>query len=580
MERDSAQRHNAGPTDRSPMRTVIYARFSSTLQNARSIEDQIALCRDRCDREGWEVVDVFTDYAISGAAGINESARPGLNAMLARVEAGGIDQVLAEATDRIARHQGDAFAIRERITFAGARVFTLSDGEVTEITATFRGLMDAQFRKDLAAKVKRGQRGTLAQKRHPAGIAYGYRRANRIDARGELVRGLREIDEDQAEIVRRIFREFAAGQSPRAIAERLNADGVPPVQPRSGASSYWRASTIYGDRKRKNGILQNRLYIGQLVFNRTRKVNDPRTRKPLIRANPESEWLVEDVPELRIVDDALWEVVQAMLGAVQSRAPERSRRPKHMLSGLAVCGVCGGAWTVRGTNRWGVTNWGCSRHREGGETACSNNRIVSARIMESRVLSGLRRHMLDPELIEIYVREYHLEHTRRAKEWERENARLRKQHREATLKVERLVEAVANGADEFAEIRDVMSKARAQRDGLADQLTQIEQLPVVALHPTIVNDYRAQVEKLNAALADNPEARLEAIPKLRALIDRVLIFPSADEKGVAIEVTGRLNTMLELATGKQVATNYSVSVGAGEGIRTLDPNLGKVVLYP
>jgi hypothetical protein len=56
------------------MRTVLYARFSSTLQNSRSIEDQVALLRERCERENWEVVDVFTDYAISGAAGIDENA--------------------------------------------------------------------------------------------------------------------------------------------------------------------------------------------------------------------------------------------------------------------------------------------------------------------------------------------------------------------------------------------------------------------------------------------------------------------------------------------------------------------------
>ena len=177
------------------MKTVIYARFSSALQNARSIEDQIALCRERCDREGWPVVEIFTDYAISGAAGIDETSRPGLSAMLARIEAGGIEQIMAEATDRIARHQGDAFTIRERITFAGARLFTLSDGEVTDITATFRGLMDAQFRRDLAAKIKRGQRGTIGQKRSAAGLAFGYRKANRLDEHGELLRGLREIDE-------------------------------------------------------------------------------------------------------------------------------------------------------------------------------------------------------------------------------------------------------------------------------------------------------------------------------------------------------------------------------------------------
>jgi DNA invertase Pin-like site-specific DNA recombinase len=209
------------------VRTVLYARYSSALQNSRSIEDQIALLKERCTREGWPILDVFTDYAISGAAGIDQEARPGLNALLNRVEAGGVDQVLAEATDRIARHQGDAFAIRERIIYAGARLFTLSDGEVTEITAAFKGLMDSQFRKELGAKIKRGQRGTVKQGRAPAGIAYGYRRVSKFDVNGEAVRGLREIDPDQADIVKRIFIEYAANISPRMIALRLNRLNIP-----------------------------------------------------------------------------------------------------------------------------------------------------------------------------------------------------------------------------------------------------------------------------------------------------------------------------------------------------------------
>ena len=546
------------------MRTVIYARFSSTLQNARSIEDQIALCRQRCEREGWTVVEVYTDYAISGAAGIDQNARPGLNALLDRVEAGGIDQVLAEATDRIARHQGDAFAIRERVTFAGARIFTLSDGEVTEMTATFRGLMDAHFRKDLAAKIKRGQRGTVAEGRHPAGIAYGYRTANRIDDRGQLIRGLREIDQDKAEIVRRIYSEFAAGISPKSIAERLNGDGVPAPQPRSGAASYWRASTIYGDRKRKNGILQNRLYIGELVLGRTRKVVDPRTRKPLIVANPESEWQVVPAPELRIVQDPLWQKVQDVLGDVRARRPEQSRRPKHLLSGLAVCGVCGGSWTSMGVNRWA-----CSRNREGGVGACSNGRTISTAIMEDRVLQGLRSQMLDPELVEIYVREYHLDYARRAKELGREGDRLRRSHHDAVAKVERLVRAIADGGDEFVEIRDLLSQARADRDRLADELAQLEHLPVVALHPTVIADYRAQVERLNTALTENPDARLEAIPQLRALIDRVVISPADEGRGVKIDLTGRLNAMLALAAGKAPSSSMWGNDGAGEANRAL-----------
>lgn len=536
------------------MRTVIYARFSSALQNSRSIEDQIAVCRERAAREGWDIVDVFTDYAISGAAGIDGEARPGLNALLARVEAGGIDQVMAEATDRLARHQGDAFAIRERLTYAGARLFTLSDGVVTEITATFRGLMDAQFRKDLGAKIKRGQRGSVAQGRAPAGLAYGYRKAPMIDAKGELVRGLRDIDDDQADVVRRIFTRYAAGQSPRAIAEGLNAEGIP--GPMGG---IWRASTIAGDRVRKNGMLQNQLYIGRLVHNRTSKVVEPRTRAERIRANPESAWLHHDVPALRIVDDALWQAVQVIRQRNDGIRPERQRRPKHMLSGLVVCGVCGKGWTVMRPGRWG-----CSRNREGGASACSNNRSISTEIMEGRVLQGLQAQMLDPALIEIYVREYHLDYARRAKELAREGDKLKRRHADAVAKVERLVEAVANGADEFVEIRAVLAKARGERDALTASLAQIDQLPVVALHPTVIADYRAQVAKLNAALAENPEARIEAIPRLRALIDSVTISPDLSKpRGVTIDVTGRLQSMLALATGQPAAPAMYANSGAG-----------------
>jgi site-specific DNA recombinase len=93
------------------MRTIIYARYSSALQDKRSIEDQVRVCRDRCDREGWTVVDMFSDYEISGKI----FARPGLQAMLERVAAGGVDQVVAEALDRIARSQVDTPLIHQKI---------------------------------------------------------------------------------------------------------------------------------------------------------------------------------------------------------------------------------------------------------------------------------------------------------------------------------------------------------------------------------------------------------------------------------------------------------------------------------
>jgi site-specific DNA recombinase len=556
------------------VKTVIYARFSSLLQNARSIEDQVSLCRERCDREGWDVVGVFTDYATSGAAGIGSDARPGLAALLARVDAGGIDQVMTEASDRLARHQGDALTIREQITYAGARLFTLSDGEVSDITATFRGLMDAQFRKDLAAKIKRGQRGTIAQGRHAAGLAFGYRTANRFDDGGVLIRGLREIEPDQAVVVARIFTEFASGQSPRRIAIGLNVDGIAPPGRGKSASQHWRASTIYGDRIRKNGILQNRLYIGQIVFNRTKKKLDPKTRKPRIIANPEAEWLQSPAPGLRIIDDELWGRVQHTLGQVQARRPTDARRPKHLLSGLVRCGECDGAWIVRG-----IARWGCSRHRESGRTACANNRTISTVDLEVRVLRGLQDRLMDPGLVREYVKEFTAEFERLTLEHRKGAKDLRGKLDAAVDKVTRLVAAIAAGGSEFLEIRDALALAKAERDSLSGEISELEHPPVLMLNDAIVTSYHRKIANLRTVLNEE-DSRKEAVPKLRALIDRVRVYPRGPgAKGVDIELTGKLSSIVALATDKRHTGVDCLIVGAGEGIRTLDPNLGKVVLY-
>ncbi len=136
------------------------------------------------------------------------------------------------------------------------------------------------------------------------GVTYGYDVVRTLQSDGTVVTGERRINEDQAEIVRRIFREFAEGHSPRAIAQRLNRESIP------GPRSTWGPSTIYGNHKRGTGILNNELYIGRLVWNRQRFIKDPMTGRRQARLNPPEEWIVEDVPELRIIDQNLWDAVK------------------------------------------------------------------------------------------------------------------------------------------------------------------------------------------------------------------------------------------------------------------------------
>lgn len=520
------------------MRTVIYARYSGDTQNPRSAADQIAICRQRAEQEGWTVVATFEDAAISGAAGIDATQRPGLNAMLALVEAGGIDQVLAESTDRVCRHVGDSHMVRERIEFAGARLFTLFDGTVTPMIGLVKGFMDAQFRTDLAKRVRRGQLGTLKQGRIPGSIAYGYQQANRIDEKGGIVRGIRTIDPDKADIVRRVFVEYVAGRSPGAIVAGLNADGIP--GPRGG---IWHETAINGDVQHKRGMLRNETYIGIVTYGRSRQAINPQTRQRLMRPNNEDDVVRQAMPELRIIDDATWARAQARLASNQGVRPERQRRPKHILSGLGTCSVCGARWVLRSSKFWG-----CSNFRYG--KACTNNRLVGTRIFEAMVLDDLKTGMLAPEVVTAYVREYHRDFARRSADLGRDRAKVERRLEEAERKKQRMVKAFADGGSEFAEIRTMLAAARDEAEKLSRELASMDAMPnVLALHPHVEESYRRQVEELEAALAA-PEAQLEAIPRLRSMIARIIVCPKVDKlRGVTVEVVRQMDEILAIATG-------------------------------
>ena len=218
---------------------------------------------------------------------------------------GKFDIVLAEALDRVSRDQADVATLFKHLRFAGVQIVTLAEGEISELHVGLKGTMNALFLKDLAAKTHRGLRGRVEKGKAGGGLCYGYDVVKRTDSEGEPVRGERKINEAEAAIVRRIFREFAAGKSPRAIATDLNRDGIP-----GPFGHTWGDTTIRGHACRGNGIVNNELYAGVLVWNRQRFIKDPNSGKRVSRPNPEAKWIRTEVPELCIVDDELWRRVK------------------------------------------------------------------------------------------------------------------------------------------------------------------------------------------------------------------------------------------------------------------------------
>jgi len=240
-------------------RAAVYARYSSNNQREASIEDQVRQCRARIDSQGWRPGEVYSDRAISGAT----TLRPGYQKMLEDARAGHFDVLVAEALDRLSRDQENIAGLYKQLTFAGVTLVTLSEGEINELHVGLKGTMNALFLKDLADKTRRGLEGRVRKGKSGGGLCFGYDVVHKVDAAGEPVRGERSINDTESAIVRRIFKEFAQGRSPKTIAHALNKEAIP-----GPAGITWGPSTIYGNWRRGTGILNNELYIGRLVWNR------------------------------------------------------------------------------------------------------------------------------------------------------------------------------------------------------------------------------------------------------------------------------------------------------------------------
>jgi site-specific DNA recombinase len=538
------------------MRAAIYARFSSDRQDERSIEDQVRLCRELAERLGATVVDTYADFGISGA---HLGSRPEALRLIADLRLGRFDLVLAEALDRISRDQEDTAHLWKRIVFAGAKLVTFGEGEISEMHVGFKGTMNAVFLKDLAQKVRRGQKGRVIAGKSAGGLAYGYRVVRALDASGEPIRGDRVIDPDQAQIVRRIFAEFVAGKSPRAIAADLNRDGIP--APMGG---HLNASTINGHPSRGNGILANQAYIGRLVWNRVRMVKDPDTGKRLSRVNAGAERVAVDAPHLRIIEDELWR--QATLKR-QSRGiqPGRLRRPRHLLSGLLRCALCGGAYVSLG-----ATVIGCSNHRERG--TCDNGGGAKRAEIERRVLDGLRLKLLHPEAVRAAMQEYHAERMRLAHDrtkWRRElGRRLARMKTEIEQLVDRICDRTATAASDARLM--ALDGPGGERERLEQELAALEAADrVVDVHPGALAAYARAVDELAAALAAGDSGAAEAVSLIRRLVEKIEIHPAGRGRAPQLTLYGRL---AELLSPPIRSARIGGTVVAGEGLEP--PTLG------
>ena len=332
----------------------------------------------------------------------------------------------------------------------------------------------------------------------------------------------------------------------------------------------WGDTTIRGHAKKGTGILNNTTYVGRPCWGRQRFIKDPISGRRVARVNPPGTEIVSEVPHLRIVDEHLWEAVKTRQAEVSrplsdphSTAPLNDlHRPRFLLSGLLICGVCGGGYTITAKDRYG-----CARRSRQG--TCSNTRGINRQELERRILGGLRSSLVTPDLVAEFISEYQAEWNRL--QGERRAAATQRERKRADVKrkLAGIVEAIERGI--------ITPTTKERLEALEAEKAQLESAPAEAplpsIHPNLAELYRNKVARLEEELAD-PEIAAEAKSVLRSLIKTIKVTPGAKRGEVDLELHGELATILAASQGKKniggtPESRIQVSVVAGRGFEPL-----------
>ena len=450
---------------------AVYARVSTEMQSRASIDDQIRKCRQYAEAHGLTILEehIYRDEALSGVG----TDRPGLNRILqlALSVAPPFTAILVDDTSRLSRTTENALSIFKRLNFAGVQLIAVSQGinsdhEQSEMLVTVHGLVDSLYVRELAKKAHRGMEGLALRGLHTGGRIFGYDTVSLGEGAGKKL----VVNPSEAGIVKRIFELSAGGHSLKAIARTLNAEHVPSPRPREDrAGGEWCPTAI-------REMLKNELYIGNVVWNRSKFVKVPGTNKRRRRPRPESEWLRSSNPELAIVPHDLWRTVRSRFAALpgiwgypESRglAP-RAMTSAYLFSGLLKCGECGANLIIAtggGTHRH--KKYACSRRFNRG--GCENDLYIRRDDLEELLLGKLQSEILRGEVVDYAIMEFQRQLEAALGSLSDDHAGMRQRKTRLEAEVRRLVSAVAESGHSKSLLAEIGRK-EAELQGITDGL--------------------------------------------------------------------------------------------------------------
>lgn len=357
---------------------ALYVRLSQEDEKkamSESIQNQIAFLTEYILKKGWQKGEIYCDDGFSGL----DFERPAFQKMLEDIEKGKVNCIVVKDLSRLGRdYIGTGYLLERYFPQKGVQLIAVNDDidtmseENQQQWLPFRTVLNDLYAKDISKKIRtsfdiKRKNGQFIGAFSP----YGYQKDSKN--KNKLV-----IEEETAEIVKKIFQWYLQGDSMTGIAKKLNSMAVPsPAVYKMIHSSYANKNIKYGlwTQQTIKSILSNETYIGNLTQGKTKKVSYKIDKSKKI---DKQNWIVAENSHNAIIDRAVFENVQHILSK-KAGAQRENTKTEHILKGILYCGDCKSPMTFR-KNRKGQYILICSQYARYG--VCKRHQVYEKQCNE------------------------------------------------------------------------------------------------------------------------------------------------------------------------------------------------------
>ena len=369
------------------LRVAAYCRVSTAQEEQlNSYDVQVRYYTEKIRSEPkWAFMGIFADRGLSGTS---TKKRDEFNKMIKQCRRGKIDMIITKSISRFARNTADVLKYVRMLKEIGVDIFfeeqnIHSTQPGAEFYITIYGSIAQSESENISANVIWGKNQSAKEGKVPFQYKrfLGYRRGPD---------GKPEIDPEQAEVVKRIYTSFLAGDSMTTIANSLTADGIPTPT----GSGKWVPGTI-------QSIISNEKYAGNAVLNKTYVVDciSKKVRRNDGKARP--MYFVEN-NHPAIIDPATFSRAQEELARRTGKQKVKQKgtkteqgrySSKYALTELLVCGECGTpyrrcTWTVKGEKK---PVWRCINRLDFGKKYCHHSPTMEESVLQEAIMTTILR---------------------------------------------------------------------------------------------------------------------------------------------------------------------------------------------